>query len=95
MMYRIAKAQTQHDQIVLVVVNHLAQKGYGNIRAALPRHRQPALVQGTKQDHIPGVTADGAIVEVETRTRSKTTTPRACGRSSQTTPRRAARPSGS
>lgn len=66
MMYRTAKAQTQHDQIVQVVVNHLAQKGYRNIRADLPGHAQPALVQGTKQDHVPDVTADGVIVEVET-----------------------------
>jgi hypothetical protein len=48
-MYRTAKAQTQRDQI----------------GAALPRHSQPALAQGTKQDHIPDVMADGVIVEVE------------------------------
>lgn len=66
MTYRMAKSQTQHDQIVQVVVNHLAQKGYRNIRADLPGHTQPALVHGTRQDHIPDVTADGLIVEVET-----------------------------
>lgn len=66
MMYRSAKAQTQHDQIVHPVVNHLAQKGYGNIRGALPGHIQLALVKGTKQDHMPNVTADAVIVEVET-----------------------------
>lgn len=67
MMCRIAKAQTQHDQIVQVVVNNLVQKGYRNIGAALPGHgRQPALVKGTTQNRIPDVTADGVIVEVET-----------------------------
>jgi hypothetical protein len=66
MTYRTANAQTQHDQIVLVVVNHVAQNGYGNIRAGLPGHSQPALAQGTKQDHIPDVTADGVTIEVET-----------------------------
>ncbi len=66
MMIRTAKSQLQHDQIVRVVVNHLAQNGYRNIRADLRGHVQPALVKGTRQDHIPDVTADGLIVEVET-----------------------------
>lgn len=66
MMYRNAKAQSEHDQMVRAVVNHLVEKGYRNIRADLPGHSCPELVKGTKQDHIPDVTADGVIVEVET-----------------------------
>lgn len=66
MMYRTAKSQIQHDEMVQVVVNDLAQKGYRNIRADLPGQMQPALIRGTKQDHVPDVTADGVIVEVET-----------------------------
>lgn len=66
MVTRTAKTQSQHDQIVQTVVSHLAQNGYRNIRAALPGLSQPALLKGTKRDHIPDVTADGVIVEVET-----------------------------
>lgn len=66
MMTRTAKSQTPHDQIAQVVVNYLMQKGYRNVRADLPGHTQPALIEGTKQDHISDVTADGVIVEVET-----------------------------
>jgi hypothetical protein len=65
-MIRTAKSQSEHDQIVQTVVNHLVHNGYRNICADLPGHTQPALVNGTKQDHIPDVTADGVIVEVET-----------------------------
>jgi hypothetical protein len=63
MMNRTAKSQTQRAHIVQVVVNHLAQKGYRNIP---PSHTQPALAKRTKQDHMPDVSADGVIIEVET-----------------------------
>lgn len=66
MTIRTAKAQSEHDGIVQRVVNHLAQNNYRNIRADLPGYTQPFLIKGTKQDHIPDVTADGVVVEVET-----------------------------
>lgn len=65
-MNRTAKSQTDHDTLVKRVVNHLEQKGYGNICADLAGYPQPETIEGTKQDHIPDVTADGVIVEVET-----------------------------
>jgi hypothetical protein len=66
MIYRTPKMQADHDHLVGVVVSYLVQRGYRNIRADLPGHAQPACLLGTKQDHIPDITADGLIVEVET-----------------------------
>jgi hypothetical protein len=66
MMYRTAQSQSQHDQIVQAMVNYLARRGIPNIRADLAGYAQPALVKGTKRDHIPDVTANGVIIEVET-----------------------------
>lgn len=65
-MNRTAKSQTDHDTLVKRVVNHLEEKGYRNICADLAGYTRPELIEGTKQDHIPDVTADGVIVEVET-----------------------------
>jgi hypothetical protein len=66
MMYRTAQSQSQHDQIVQAMVNYLARQGFQNIRADLPGYAQPSLVKGTNRDHIPDVTANGVIIEVET-----------------------------
>jgi hypothetical protein len=66
MISRTAKSQMQHDEMVKAVVNHLVQNGHKNIKADLPGHAQPALIQGTKQNHIPDAAADGVVVEVET-----------------------------
>lgn len=70
-MKRTAKSQLDHDILVKRVVEHLKRQGYRNIRADLPGYPQPEMIEGTKQDHIPdltadGVTADDVIVEVET-----------------------------
>lgn len=66
MTIRTFEAQSEHDELVLRVVNHLTSRGCRNIRADLPGFPQPFLIEGTKQDHIPDVTADGVVVEVET-----------------------------
>lgn len=66
MAVRTVQAQGEHDDLVLRVVNHLTSRGYRNVRADLPGYTQPFVIAGTKQDHIPDVTADGVVVEVET-----------------------------
>lgn len=65
-------SQSQHDQIVQDVYNHLISEGYKNVKADLKGLPQPNLVYwgSTGKGHIPDVTASwngtSAIFEVET-----------------------------
>lgn len=65
-------SQSQHDQMVRDVYNHLISNGYENVRADLKDFPQPERLywESTGKGHIPDVTANwngsSAIFEVET-----------------------------
>lgn len=53
-----------------MMARHFASQGYRNIRADLPGMVAPEVILGTKQNHMPDLTADKngtrIILEVET-----------------------------
>jgi hypothetical protein len=54
--------------MVRAVAEHLAREGYGNVRADVAGYSTPTELtwKGKQRGHIPDVTADGMIIEVET-----------------------------
>ena len=62
------RSQSDHDQIVKAVADHLTKKGYRNVMADVRPYGTPTKIvwKQSNQGHIPDVTADGMVVEVET-----------------------------
>lgn len=61
-------SQSDHDAMVLYAARSLVNKNYRNVKADIPDWSSPDKIiwSSTGQGHIPDVTGDGIIVEVET-----------------------------
>ena len=62
------RSQSDHDRMVRAVADHLLREGYGDVRADVAGYSTPSELtwKGKQHGHIPDVTADGTIFEVET-----------------------------
>ena len=66
------KSQSEHDQMVRTVYDHLISRGYGDVHADLKGLSQPGLIywETTGSGHIPDLTAKengtGLLFEIET-----------------------------
>jgi hypothetical protein len=69
-MQRMLQESKEHQDLVNMMARHFASLGYRNIRADLPGMVAPEVILGTKQNHIPDLTADKngtrIILEAET-----------------------------
>ena len=69
-MQRNPQESKEHQDLINMMVHHFTGKGYRNIRADAPGILNPEVIPGTKQNHIPDLTADKngtrIILEAET-----------------------------
>jgi hypothetical protein len=69
-MQRNPQESKEHQDLINMMVRHFASQGYRNIRADVPGMVTPDVILGTKQNHVPDLTADkngtGIILEAET-----------------------------
>lgn len=73
MALRNQSESSEHLRLVQAAVATYQQQGHLNISADLPGFTQPALVLGTKQNHIPDVTSvspSGRLILTEAETAS-------------------------
>jgi hypothetical protein len=59
-----------YERMLRNVLPYVAPRGYSNVLANLPEQEQPIAIG----KHIPSITADGLILEVETKESLKTQT---------------------
>ena len=62
----------EHQDLIIMMARHFASLGYQSIRADVPGMVTPEVILGTKQNHVPDLTADknGTIVILEAETAS-------------------------
>ena len=62
------RSQLEHDEMVQTVAEHLESERFTEVKADLPDYDRPDKIvwKNTGSGHIPDVTADGLLVEVET-----------------------------
>jgi hypothetical protein len=69
-MQRNPQESKEHQDLINMMARHFVSQGYRNIRADVPGMVAPEVIHGTKQNHIPDLTADkngsGIILEAET-----------------------------
>ncbi len=69
-MQRNSNESQEHHNLITMMVNHFSSQGYRNIKADVPGKLPPDIIIGTKQNHIPDLTADNdgvkIILEAET-----------------------------
>jgi len=69
-MHRNPQDSKEHQDLINMMARHFASQGYRNIRADLPGMATPDAILGTKQNHVPDLTADKngtrIILEAET-----------------------------
>jgi hypothetical protein len=69
-MQRNPQESKEHQDLINMMARHFASQTYRNIRADIPGMVTPEVIRGTKQNHIPDLTADkngtGIILEAET-----------------------------
>jgi len=69
-MQRNPKESKEHKDLINMMARHFAGQGYRNIRADIPGMVTPDVILGTKQNHVPDLTADKnstrIILEAET-----------------------------
>jgi len=60
----------EHEGLIRMMVRHFSNEGYRNIKADIPGVPSPDIVYGTRQNHVPDMTADKngtrIILEAET-----------------------------
>ena len=69
----MARTQSEsqvHQNLIAMMLRHFENQGYREIRADIQGESQPAIIQGTKRNHIPDLTArkNGTIVILEAET---------------------------
>ncbi len=71
-MQRNPNESQEHHNLITMMVNHFTSQGYRNIKADVPGEIHPDVILGTKQNHIPDLTAEigGAKVILEAETAS-------------------------
>ena len=62
------KSQSEHDRMVKIVADYLVRERHRNVKADAPGYPRPTEIswKGQRHGHIPDVTTDEVIVEVET-----------------------------
>jgi hypothetical protein len=60
----------EHRALITMMANHFKNEGFRNIRADIPSFPDPAVIHGTKKNHLPDLTANNngtdIILEAET-----------------------------
>ncbi len=69
-MQRNPSESKQHSDLVRMMVNHFRSQGYRNIKADIAGMTSPDVIHGTKQSHVPDLTAykNGIAVILEAET---------------------------
>ena len=69
-MQRNPSESTQHTDLIQMMVNHFNSEGYRNIKADISGMTTPDVIYGTKQNHVPDLTAqkNGITVILEAET---------------------------
>ncbi len=69
-MQRNPSESTQHIDLIQMMVNHFNSEGYRNIKADISGMTTPDVIYGTKQNHVPDLTAqkNGITVIMEAET---------------------------
>lgn len=69
-MQRNPSESKQHVDLINMMVNHFNSQGYRNIKADISGMTSPDVIYGTKQNHVPDITAEKngitVILEAET-----------------------------
>jgi hypothetical protein len=69
-MQRNPQESIEHQDLINMMARHFASQGFQNIRVDAPGKLNPEVILGTKQNHIPDLTADKnntcIILEAET-----------------------------
>lgn len=69
-MQRDPKESGEHDNLIKMMLQYLANQGFRNIKADVPGMPIPDTIIGTKRNHMPDLTADKngkkIILEAET-----------------------------
>lgn len=69
-MQRNSSESKQHIDLINMMVNHFNSQGYRNIKADISGMTSPDVIYGTKQNHVPDLTAEKngvkVILEAET-----------------------------
>ena len=62
----------EHQDLVSMMVRHFEKEGYREINADIPGMTKPAIIYGTKRNHIPDLTAmkNGTFIILEAETSS-------------------------
>lgn len=69
-MQRNPNESKQHTDLISMMVSHFRTQGYRNIRADISDMTRPDVIYGTKQNHVPDLTAqkNGITVILEAET---------------------------
>lgn len=69
-MQRNPNESQEHHNLITMMFNHFVGQGYQNIKADVPGKLRPDTIIGTKENHIPDLTAEKngtkIILEAET-----------------------------
>jgi len=69
-MQRNPNESQEHQDLIIMMANYFSVQGYRNIKADVPSLPNPDIIRGTKQNHIPDLTAEkngtNIILEAET-----------------------------
>lgn len=69
-MNRRQSESQEHHKLISMMVSYFENEGFKEIKADIPGRLRPAIIQGTKRNHIPDLTAQKnsiyVILEAET-----------------------------
>lgn len=69
-MQRNSTESKQHTDLIRMMVSHFNSEGYQNIKADMAGMKSPDVINGTKQNHVPDLTAqkNGITIILEAET---------------------------
>ena len=69
-MQRNSSESKQHLDLIKMMINHFRNEAYQNIKADVDGMESPDIIHGTKENHVPDLTArkNGIIVILEAET---------------------------
>ena len=69
-MQRNPSESKQHADLIKMMVSHFTSEGYQNIKADVAGMKGPDVIYGTKQNHVPDLTAqkNGVTIILEAET---------------------------
>ncbi len=71
-MARSQSESQEHQNLISMMVRHFENEGYREIKADIPGGSKPAIISGTKRNHIPDLTTkkNSTFVTLEVETSS-------------------------